>query len=307
MQILPPVKSFQKDYFVYLPANRTFPWGGTVTSTGYARTLPPCRPYPVLRHPVDHHFDWADGRILHAYQMLYISEGTGWFESGKPRRRYRIEPGTLFILFPEIWHRYAPDPEVGWVEHWIECQGRVFDQARSAGIISPKKPVLNLGLNPDVLHCFERCHSWAQRSSPGAQAVLSTLCLQLLAVIEQAQSPRGKEQRQTDEVIQRAQMLLAQRCQENLQMHRLARELNMGYSHFRQVFKKQTGVSPKQYHTQVRLQKAQDFLANTAKPVKEIAEILGFDSASHLSNQFKALTGLAPQPWRRQLNRRANR
>ena len=90
-------------------------------------------------------------------------------------------------------------------------------------------------------------------------------------------------------------------------MQELARELNVGYSHFRQAFKERTGLSPKQYQTRTRIRKAQDFLANTSKSVKEIAEILGFDSPFHLSNQFKAHLGTAPQKWRLKLQRPTRR
>ncbi|MBV8415620.1 MAG: AraC family transcriptional regulator [Verrucomicrobia bacterium] len=42
----------------------------------------------------------------------------------------------------------------------------------------------------------------------------------------------------------------------------------------------------------------QELLLNTSKSVKEIAEILGFDSAYHLSNQFKKHLDLAPRIWK---------
>ena len=71
-----------------------------------------------------------------------------------------------------------------------------------------------------------------------------------------------------------------------------------------QAFKARTGLNPKQYQLQIRLQKAQDFLANTTKAVGEIAEILGFDSAFHFSKQFKDRVGLAPQAWRKRLAER---
>jgi transcriptional regulator GlxA family with amidase domain len=81
----------------------------------------------------------------------------------------------------------------------------------------------------------------------------------------------------------------------------LAAELHVSYSSFRQSFKAHTGVGPKQYQLQIHLHKAQDFLANTRKSVGEIAEILGFDSAFHLSKQFKDSVGLAPHEWRKRL------
>ncbi|HEV7406237.1 MAG TPA: helix-turn-helix transcriptional regulator [Chthoniobacteraceae bacterium] len=73
---------------------------------------------------------------------------------------------------------------------------------------------------------------------------------------------------------------------------------NVGYSHFRQIFKARTGVSPKRFQQELRLRRAQDFLANTDKSLEEIADLLGFSSSFHLSRQFKQLTGAAPRHWR---------
>jgi len=295
-----------KNYFVYLPDDRAATaWECTATSAGYTR-VPPGSDYPPQRHPVDHHFTWSKGRILDAYQMVFVTEGAGWFECGKARRKDRIEAGTVMLLFPKVWHRYAPDRETGWVEHWIECRGRAFDRAYKLGSISPKKPVLRTGLDPDLLHCYERCHTLAQRSAPGRQAALATLGLHILSLLEHAGAGRGDGWRQ-DDAIQRAQLRITERYPEALNMEQLARELGVGYSWFRHAFRARTGLSPKQYHVQVRLQKAQDFLANTAKSVKEIAAILGFDSPYHLSAQFKAHNGLAPDSWRKRLRREANR
>jgi AraC-like DNA-binding protein len=293
-----------KNYFVYLPDDRAeTAWECTATAAGYTR-VSPGNDYPPLRHPVDHHFSWSKGRILDAYQIVFITEGTGWFESGRARRKHRVEAGTAFLLFPKVWHRYAPDAETGWVEHWIECRGRAFDRAKELGLINPKRPVLRTGLDPDLLQCFERCHALAQRSASGRQAALATLGLHILALLEHAGTGSIVE-RQKDDVIQRAQLWIAERYPETLNMQQLARELNVSYSWFRHAFRSRTGLSPKQYHVQMRLQKAQDFLANTAKSVKEIAAILGFDSPYHLSAQFKDHSGLAPDRWRRRLRRSA--
>jgi len=102
--------------------------------------------------------------------------------------------------------------------------------------------------------------------------------------------------------IQEAQRILARRYHEELSMEKLARDLNVSYSSFRQAFKAQTGISPKQYQIQIRLHKAQDFLANTPKSIGEIAEILGFDSGFHFSKQFKDSIGVAPLAWRKRLS-----
>jgi AraC-like DNA-binding protein len=199
-----------------------------------------------------------------------------------------------------VWHRYAPDPQTGWAEHWIECRGPAFDRAAEAGLLQPRRPVWRVGLLPDLLQGFERCHALAKRRWSGVQALLSTMGLHLLAVLLSAPSPAQEAQRSTDEKVRQAQSLLARRYHERrLTVEGLAHELHLSYSSFRQAFRARTGLSPKQYLLQIRLQRAQDFLTNTPKSIGEIAEILGFDSPFHLSKQFKNRLGLAPQAWRK--------
>jgi AraC-like DNA-binding protein len=291
-----------KSYNAYLgiPGRQEDPWECTATSVGYER-VQRGSPYPPRRHPVDHHFDWDHGRILSAYQLVYVTEGQGAFESEVPPKCHRIEAGAVMTLFPGVWHRYAPDPKTGWVEQWIECCGPAFDRAKSSGLLRSERPVLRVGFPPELLQAFERCHSLAQQRSAGVQALLSTMGLHLLSVLLRAAQRHPGAPRPIDHKIAQAQGLLARRYHEPLSVERLAGELNVSYSSFRQAFKAQTGISPKQYQLQIRLHKAQDFLANTSKSVGEIADILGFDSAFHLSKQFKDSTGLPPQAWRKRL------
>jgi AraC-like DNA-binding protein len=287
-----------RDYFVYLPQQPPGNiWGCTATSVGFARVRPHTK-YPPARHPADHHFEWSRGRVLQFYQIIFISEGAGVFESEQTREARAVDSGTLLILFPGVWHRYAPDSAVGWAEHWIECQGPIFDEAVRSGIVQPTQPILHTGLEPDLLRCFERCHALAARGALANQHLLSTMGAHLLSVIGYLQSaPRFD--RRIDELIERAHALIALRCQERLSLPAIAVELGVSYSHLRQTFTEKIGLSPKQYHCQVRLQKAQELLASTTRSVQEVAEILGFHSAFQLSKQFKEHFGQAPQHWRK--------
>jgi len=129
------------DYFVYLPYRREpSPRECIATGAGCQRVLPGSH-YPPVTHPIDHCLTWSEGRILHAYQILFVTEGSGVFESAPALRRIHIRAGMAFVLFPGVWHRYAPNTGTGWVEHWIECRGRAFDRAKALGIIRPEKPV----------------------------------------------------------------------------------------------------------------------------------------------------------------------
>jgi AraC-like DNA-binding protein len=247
---------------------------------------------------LDHYFNWNQGRVLQSYQIILISAGGGVFESAASPGIQSVEPGTIMVLFPGIWHRYRPAHETGWVEHWIECQGPVFDAAARAGLIQPKHSILKPGLIHDLSDCFERCHSFARMDAMANQDLLSTLGLHLLALLGHLRRGERGFTKAIDDVVQRAHTLIALRCQEPLDLPELAAELGVGYSNLRHTFISRVGISPRQHYLNTRIQKAQDLLLNTTKSAKEIAEILGFESASHFSKQFKTRIGSAPNDWR---------
>ncbi len=80
----------------------------------------------------------------------------------------------------------------------------------------------------------------------------------------------------------------------------LAQKYQLGYSNFRRMFKKYTGVPPAQYHLQQRLQKARDLMRGTDMSIKEIAFSLGFESQFHFSKIFRSKSGVPPSKFRNQ-------
>lgn len=287
-----------RDYFVYLPRQTgNSIWGCVATAAGYTNILPD-QPYPPSQHPLDHHFKWDEGRVLQSYQIILVSAGTGIFESSAFPGTRQVEAGTIILLFPGVWHRYRPDKKTGWVEHYIECSGSVFDAALREGLIHPRRSLLRPGVLHDYKDCFERCHSLARMDAVANQDLLSTLGLHLLALLGHLQRTERGFTKVIDDVVQRAHTLIALRCQEPLNLPALARELGVGYSHLRHSFQSRVGVSLREHYLNTRIQKGQEFLLNTTKSVKEIAELLGFDSASHFSGQFKQRVGKSPSDWR---------
>lgn len=284
-----------KDYFVYLPETpQASVWGCAATSAGLAHVAAGGA-YPPQRHPHDHHFTWQRGRILQAYQFVLITEGGGVLESGRPSRTWELSAGSVFVLFPGVWHRYAPHGKTGWVEHWLELRGAALDRARERGLISPERPVIQAETGKALYDAFARVHTWAHQDAIAHQDLLSTLGLHVLALL--GYSNRDECDR-LGQMVQRAQTLMTARADRPINLPALARELGVGYSHFRQVFKTRTGVGPKRFQQEIRIRRAQEFLANTDKSLEEVAELLGFSSSFHLSRQFKQLTGTAPRHWR---------
>ncbi len=78
----------------------------------------------------------------------------------------------------------------------------------------------------------------------------------------------------------------------------LAALLNMSQFHFSHKFKQAIGISPYQYLLQQRIERAKQLLKQRDRSITDIALLCGFNSHSHLSKQFRKLTGITPKDYR---------
>jgi AraC-like DNA-binding protein len=287
-----------KNYFRYFPVSpRTRIWGCEIGAIGRTR-IPAGAPYPLARHPDDHHFQWERGRILESLQIVFIPEGSGVLETGRPGATTRVLAGDVFLVFPNVWHRFAPDPASGWTEHWVECRGRAFDAALEAGVAGPSRPVIKFADPAELMRIFDRLHILSAGTRGGGHEAAATLALHLLSLVGEASTRHRGGGVSVAERLECARRLLMESCDRPFDARAVAAAVGLGGSHFRQAFRRVSGVGPRAFHAEARLRRAADLLANTELSAKEIAETLGFSSAFHFSNAFKRGRGVAPSVWR---------
>ncbi len=82
---------------------------------------------------------------------------------------------------------------------------------------------------------------------------------------------------------------------QDLSMAQIAAVVNISPTHFASLFKRATGISLHQYVIQQRVEQAELLLTKTNLAIADIAVQVGFSSQSHLTQQFKRLTGLTPK------------
>ncbi|MEL6902870.1 MAG: AraC family transcriptional regulator [Cyanobacteria bacterium J06606_4] len=85
---------------------------------------------------------------------------------------------------------------------------------------------------------------------------------------------------------------------QEIKLSDLAQLLDMSQFHFSRLLKQSLGISPYQYLLQQRVERAKQLLKNTDRLITDIALACGFNSHSHLSKQFKQLTGMTPKAYR---------
>jgi len=84
----------------------------------------------------------------------------------------------------------------------------------------------------------------------------------------------------------------------DLAIGELATQAGLSSFHFARVFRRETGETPHQFVTRLRLEEAARLLRATDQPVLQIAIAVGFENASHFSVQFKRGYGVTPLAYR---------
>jgi AraC family transcriptional regulator len=82
---------------------------------------------------------------------------------------------------------------------------------------------------------------------------------------------------------------------QDLSLAELASVINISPTYFASLFKQAMGISPHQYVIQQRVERAKLMLLKTDLAIADIALQVGFSSQSHLTQQFKRLTGITPK------------
>ncbi|MBD2069552.1 helix-turn-helix transcriptional regulator [Leptolyngbya sp. FACHB-671] len=81
----------------------------------------------------------------------------------------------------------------------------------------------------------------------------------------------------------------------DLSLAEVAGVINISPTYFASLFKQAMGISPHQHVIQQRVEKAKLMLKRTNLAIADLALQVGFSSQSHLTQQFKRITGMTPK------------
>lgn len=102
----------------------------------------------------------------------------------------------------------------------------------------------------------------------------------------------------TDGYISKAIDYINNSLAEDVTLEMVAEQVKLSKCYLCTLFKKQMGMSFSHYLNKVRLERSKFYLLHSEKSIVEIAMLLGFNSQSYYSTQFRKLTGMTPMQFR---------
>lgn len=123
-----------------------------------------------------------------------------------------------------------------------------------------------------------------------------------LAELQEATSPdpgAAEGNQKTIHHVLTAQKWIQQRLSEDVSIADWASACKLNVDYFSRLFKSHTGMPPKSWLIEARLQRAARLLAYPERTIEDIAESCGFNCSFHFSRSFKNRFGMPPSNYRK--------
>lgn len=230
------------------------------------------------------------------YQLIYLYRGAGRFFVGG--NKVRVEEGFAVLYEPgePQWYEYtrSDTPDV----YWIHFSGRKAHRLLAAAGLQASG-VYWAGVRSEYAALLDAAIQELQVQRPYFME-LTSVCIQgLLALIARSQEEGGQLSKGHNMDVERAVQYFNQNFSKPICIQTYAQSCNMTPCWFIRSFKRQMGVTPQQYLTSIRINKAKELLSGSAYNVGEIAEIVGYQNPLYFSRVFSHAAGCAPTEFRR--------
>ncbi len=295
------------DFYHYLPVNDdAMRWGLYVTGAGRGR-IPAKQTYPPEGHPSLYQFDWKRGRTLPELQLILITDGRGVFES-RVTQEISIEPNTLIVLFPGVWHRYRPDSSTGWQERWISLSGETTHRLMSYGLIHPEKAVRPVIDVAKLASTFDGLLDRIDTHPTENSILLSLRAMNLVAEASEQtldeplpSAAQASERSKTvsDTLVAQALDLIWTHSHRPLSVEYLAEQLPCTRRTLERRFAIEHGHPIHEEIITCRLSRARRLLRETDLPIKTVVFLAGFTSRERMRLAFQHGEKCSPDQYRR--------
>ena len=229
------------------------------------------------------------------YHILYIAQGKCHTEIAG--REIVAPAGSLILFMPHSRQKYAFFGRDQSVSCWLHFGGALCERL-----------LYELGFTGDgVYHVGKSNRLVSIVESMDREMKLKRINYEMLcsAYLGEFLALAGQKMKTAENLsYQKYRTLLDGVCDQMLKEHGKAYPLqyyadfcNLSLGRFSHIFKEGMGVSPHEYLTRIRIEKAIQLLENSNLTVAEIAEQTGFSGQNYFSRAFKRYTGKTPREY----------
>jgi len=249
---------------------------------------------PLARH--------SHGNMI---EVCYLDEGVQPYSVGG--KEYVLKGGEVLVTFPREVHGTGRSPENRGRLYWLIVRvpgprerflGLPPDEAaelvRALRTLSPRHFRGSRALKHSLERIFEACDG----GGPFRRAEVRNRALRFLLDVV-ALSRRGGERGVSPAVAEVRRHVDAHLGEETPRLEDLAAMAGLSLPWFKARFRREVGLSPRNYIVMRKIERAKERLARGEGSVTDIAMELGFSTSQYFATVFRRYTGMTPGEFRR--------
>ncbi len=240
-----------------------------------------------------------------AFEVCWIRRGSlQWWVDG---RTWEVGPGDLFFTLPDEEHGGVNGVmdrcELFWVSFMLDVRrGNGWLSAAECALLGRRlrstRPRVCPGPESISTHFESMLGALDAPDLLTPMVVRSSLAL-LLSEVSVAYAKAGNSsQRTCSPRVTSAMTWLREHLGEPIALDAVATQVQLRPSQFRAIFRAETGFSPQEYLTRLRISRAKELLSGTPDSITRVALATGFASSQYFATTFRRITGFTPRAFR---------
>jgi len=227
-----------------------------------------------------------------SYLLMYIKEGEGTIRYNN--KIFTAKTNDLVLINCHIPHMYTTE---SWETLWIHFNGNVSEEYfqllhnRFGCVISLQDSKLIPDLLMTILESFKN-------TDISYEALISCHIQQMLTELIMLSSHFTLTDTAKPNIVLESINYIQDNYMNKILLEDLAKYVCISPFYFSRIFKSETGYSPYEYITMIRLNHAKMLLKTTNLLIKEIAFKVGFNSESNFVTCFKEHANVTPSKFR---------
>lgn len=228
-----------------------------------------------------------------AYEVCYLVSGSveWWNQDGLTE----VHPGDVYFTRPDELHGGRDTVMHSCELYWIIL--------KMPGEFVPSFERMDRRAfqgNPAIAECFRTIRDELTSPGPHAASLVRATVDRLLIECSRAYDRHAANtpMARLTAPIRKSIEWMGQHLADDLSVQDAAGVADLSTSRFHERFAEETGFSPIEYHTRLRLHRARQLLTETSQPITRIAFDLGYSSSQYFATVFKNHVGLTPGEFR---------
>ncbi len=280
--------------------------------------------YPFLDLPRLTHFGYSDAELnlrygphYHfGYELVYVTQGTASVRIFEQDAALNLEQDDLLVMGPRLVHEFIYDHELitfFWLGFQTTEEVAIADthlrtpkrlgqreDIRIMRVIDNEIRAVTSEIDPSTYFHFKHAPQFGapfgqilneiHRSDEFSSRMIYQKVLEIFTYIARLRKGQNSAENDAAEFVR---TYLEARSWQQVDFAELASKVGYSQAHLTRLFKTCYEVTPKQYHTRLRVRNAKIELRK-GRSIREVSHDCGFSSSSYFSSWFKTHFGQAP-------------